>query len=65
MPADVKKVTDGLRDMAVISYNDIPLVRREFCRGGKYKCRRIKQEYTLNNKGEHKAVTELLITKGI
>ena len=65
MPADVRKVTDSLKGMVVLSYNNIPLVRKEFCRGGKYKCRTIKQEYTLNNTGEHKAVTELIITKGI
>lgn len=65
MPADVKKVTDRLRGMVVISYNNIGLVREAFCSDPRYKCRTIKQEYTLNNTGTHKAVTELLITKGI
>jgi DNA adenine methylase len=64
-PADVKRVTDTLRGKVVISYNNTPLVRNAFCRDPKYKCRHIKQDYTLNNKGNHMAVTELLITKGI
>jgi DNA adenine methylase len=64
-PSDIKKVTDDLRGKVVISYNNTPLVRKTFCEDSKYKCRTIKQTYTLNNKGLHQGVTELIIIKGI
>ena len=66
LPSEVKQLSDSLKGKVVISYNNIPLVRKEFCHDKKYKCKKIKHVYTLNNsKQERKPVTELLITKGI
>jgi len=68
-PENVKQVTDKLRGKVMLSYNDIPLVRKEFCsrEAGKqgYRCHRIKTKYTLNNNGKQQDKTELLITKNI
>ena len=64
LPSEVKQLSDSLKGMVVISYNDIPLVKKEFCHDQKYKCRKIKHEYTLN-RGKHQPITELIITKGI
>ena len=68
LPSDVRKVTDTIKGKMILSYNNSPQVRKEFCsREAKkkgYRCRTIKTEYTINNVGRHDKRTELLITKG-
>lgn len=61
-PGEVAAAAKKLRGKVVISYNDSPQVRRLFCRDPKWRCRTIQQDYTLNNRGTHKIVNELLIT---
>ena len=66
--ADVRKVTDGIKGKMILSYNNSPQVREQFCsreaHAKGYRCRTVKTEYTINNVGRHDQRTELLITKG-
>ena len=58
-PEEMKKTVDKIKGKFLLSYNNSKQIRGIFCK--KYKCDKIKTNYTLSNLSNDKPVTELLI----